>query len=77
MIRSYDPGVLVVALGLDASEADPLGALKVTTPGFGQIGSTIAQLGLPTLLVQEGGYVSPVLGDNLVSFLAGFEQGLD
>lgn len=77
VIRSYDPGVLVVALGLDASEADPLGALKVTTPGFGQIGSTIAQLGLPTLLVQEGGYVSPVLGDNLVSFLAGFEQGLD
>ncbi|WGF87273.1 histone deacetylase family protein [Marinivivus vitaminiproducens] len=75
VIRSYDPGVLVVALGLDASEADPLGALKVTVAGFGQIGSAIARLGLPTLLVQEGGYVSPLLGDTLVSFLAGFESG--
>lgn len=72
-IRAYAPGALVVALGLDAFEGDPLKGLAVTTPGFGRIGAAIARLGLPTLLVQEGGYLSPELGDNLASFLDGFE----
>ena len=34
----------------------------------------IADLALPTVLVQEGGYLSNDLGRNLVQFLAGFEQ---
>jgi acetoin utilization deacetylase AcuC-like enzyme len=72
-IRLFAPQMLVVALGLDASEQDPLGPLKVTTPGFARIGSAIAGLGLPTVLVQEGGYLSPILGDNLAAVLKGFE----
>ena len=36
-------------------------------------GAAISHLGLPTLLVQEGGYLSDELGDNLTSFLQGFE----
>ena len=35
----------------------------------------IASLGLPTVLVQEGGYLSDDLGRNLVRFLKGFEKG--
>lgn len=73
-IASFAPGALVVALGLDASEHDPLAALKVTTPGFRRIGAGVARLGLPTVLVQEGGYLSDVLGDNLAAFLEGFES---
>ncbi len=73
-IASFAPGALVVALGLDASEHDPLAALKVTTPGFKRIGAAVARLGLPTVLVQEGGYLSDVLGDNLAAFLEGFES---
>ncbi|UTD27827.1 histone deacetylase family protein [Bradyrhizobium sp. WD16] len=73
-IASFAPGALVVALGLDASEHDPLAALKVTTPGFRRIGAAVARLGLPTVLVQEGGYLSDVLGDNLAAFLEGFES---
>lgn len=72
-IRTFAPGALVVALGLDAYEGDPLRGLAITTPGFGQIGAVIAGLGLPTVLIQEGGYLAPDLGDNLVSFLKGFE----
>ncbi|MBI1774588.1 MAG: histone deacetylase family protein [Proteobacteria bacterium] len=72
-IRSYAPGLLVVSLGLDASEADPLGVLKISTTGFERIAGAIAGLGLPTVLVQEGGYLSSVLGANLAAFLAGFE----
>ncbi|WP_059413812.1 histone deacetylase family protein [Cupriavidus basilensis] len=71
-IRAYAPGALVVALGLDAHERDPYQALAVTTPGFARITAEIARLGLPTVLVQEGGYLSDDLGPNLSSALRGF-----
>jgi acetoin utilization deacetylase AcuC-like enzyme len=64
----------VVALGLDASIDDPFGGLSVTTNGFNRIAERIAQLGKPTVLVQEGGYLSDSLGENLDSFLQGFEK---
>ena len=64
----------MVALGLDASEHDPLAGLAVTTEGFRRIGAAIARLGLPTVLVQEGGYLSDILGTNLTAVLAGFES---
>jgi acetoin utilization deacetylase AcuC-like enzyme len=73
MIETFAPGALVVALGLDASEYDPLAGLKVTTDGFRRIGQSIARMGLPTAFVQEGGYLSDVLGANLTAVLAGFE----
>ena len=59
----------MVALGLDASEHDPLGGLAVTTPGFRRIGAAIARMGLPTVFVQEGGYLSDILGANLAAVL--------
>ena len=73
VIGEYRPAALVVALGLDASEHDPIGALKVTTDGFGHIARMIASAALPTALVQEGGYLCEALPRNLVAFLAGFE----
>jgi acetoin utilization deacetylase AcuC-like enzyme len=72
-IARYRPSALVVALGLDASEDDPIGALKVTTPGFRQAAATIAAAGLPTAIVQEGGYLCPALPRNLAAFLEGFD----
>lgn len=73
-IRSYQPGALVVALGLDASEDDPFGGLAITTQGFTAIGKAIGELGLPSVLVQEGGYVSGTLAANLTASLAGFSE---
>jgi acetoin utilization deacetylase AcuC-like enzyme len=61
-----------VALGLDAAEDDPLGVLKVTRQGFRAMGVRIGAFAGPVVLVQEGGYMSPGLGGNLASFLAGF-----
>ena len=66
-IRAFAPTALVVALGLDASEHDPLAGLAVTTGGFRRIGAAIARLGLPTVFVQEGGYLSDILGANLTA----------
>ncbi len=73
-IRAFAPGALVIALGLDASEHDPLAGLAVTTSGFRRIGAAIAKLGLPTVFVQEGGYLSDILGANLTAVLGGFEE---
>ena len=72
-IHAYAPEALVVALGLDPFEGDPFGGLSVTTPGFSRIGEAIAKLGLPTVIVQEGGYLCDALSDNLTAFLTGFE----
>ncbi|MEQ9125917.1 MAG: histone deacetylase family protein [Alphaproteobacteria bacterium] len=74
-IRAHGPGALLVSLGFDAFENDPIGCLKITTPGFGEVARRIGALGLPTLLVQEGGYDCDGLGPNLTSFLGGFAAG--
>lgn len=71
-IAAYAPGALVIALGLDAFEGDPLAGLTVSTEGFARIGERCAKIGLPTAIVQEGGYVCDALGDNLTSFMGGF-----
>lgn len=73
-IAAFGADVLVVALGLDAHIDDPFKGLAVTTPGFARIGAAIAGLSLPTLFVQEGGYISDALGDNLTHVLQGFTQ---
>jgi acetoin utilization deacetylase AcuC-like enzyme len=71
-IRAFAPGAVVIALGLDAFEGDPFGGLSVTTDGFARIGERCAGLGLPTAIIQEGGYVCDALADNLTAFLTGF-----
>jgi acetoin utilization deacetylase AcuC-like enzyme len=74
-IAAFEPAALVVSLGLDAYEKDPSALLSVTTAGFGEAGRRIAALGLPTLLVQEGGYAVDALALNLATFLTGFAAG--
>ena len=71
-INGFGPGALMVSLGLDAHENDPLKGMAVTFDGFRQAGEMIAAAGYPTVLVQEGGYLSPDLTTSLESFLGGF-----
>jgi acetoin utilization deacetylase AcuC-like enzyme len=73
-VKEYAPAALVVSLGFDASEHDPIGAFKVTDEAFGAAGRRLAELMLPTLLVQEGGYISPHLGGHLRSFFRAFQS---
>ncbi|MFT7211387.1 MAG: acetoin utilization deacetylase AcuC-like enzyme [Granulosicoccus sp.] len=73
-VHAFGTDTLVVALGLDAYIDDPFKGLAVTTPGFVRIGAAIASLNLPTLFVQEGGYLCDELGDNLTSVLSGFKD---
>ena len=73
-LTAFAPGALIIALGLDAHEDDPLKGMTVTTAGFEQVGARLGAVDLPTLLVQEGGYLSPALGGNLTAFLSGYRQ---
>lgn len=72
-VAGHRPTALVVALGLDASQDDPIGVLRVTREGFATAAEAIAGSGLPTAIVQEGGYLCEALPRNLVAFLEAFD----
>ena len=73
-VRAYAPTYLVVSAGFDIAEGDPvaIGGFNISTAGVGEIGRRIARLGLPTAIVQEGGYGLDRLGDDVVAFLRPF-----
>ncbi len=71
-IRAFAPAYLVVSAGLDIVAGDEVGGFNVTTAGLYEIGRRIAGLNLPTVIVQEGGYLLDRLGDNAVAFLRAF-----
>ncbi|MBI5935402.1 MAG: histone deacetylase family protein [Chloroflexi bacterium] len=72
VIADYRPSSLVISLGVDAYEHDPLGTFKITRNGFTGIGQRIAALGLPTAIIMEGGYNTDALGENVAAFLQNF-----
>lgn len=68
-VRAFRPDALVVSLGFDASESEPLGILRVSDDGFARAGERVAGLELPTAIVQEGGYNVDALPGLLARFL--------
>ena len=74
-LAAYRPDIVVVSLGVDTFEKDPISQFKLKTEDYPKIGTRIARLGLPTLFVMEGGYAVEEIGVNAVGVLTGFEQG--
>ena len=72
-VAAFSPAALVVSLGVDTFEGDPIGPLALRGEHFPLIGERIASLHLPTVLVQEGGYATAELGANVLGVLGGFE----
>ena len=68
----YAPDALVVSLGVDTFAGDPISAFGLTQADFAILGARMAELALPTVLVQEGGYAVAELGDNVAAVLAAF-----
>ncbi|GAA3803942.1 histone deacetylase family protein [Sphaerisporangium flaviroseum] len=68
---AYGAEAVVVSLGVDAAADDPESPLCVSADGYRRTGSLIAQLGLPMVAVQEGGYHLPTLGPLVVETLTG------
>jgi len=72
-ILEYGAEVLVVSLGLDTFEHDPISRFKLRHEDYLAMGRKIAACDLPTLFVMEGGYAVEALGVNTVNVLQGFE----
>ena len=70
-IDAFEPDFLVLALGLDTAKADPTGSWTLTARDFERNGRMIGELGLPVLVIQEGGYRSRTLGINAKNFFYG------
>jgi len=70
-IGRFRPRYLVVPLGFDTAKEDPTGSWSLEADDFRTIGNMIGSLRLPTLIVQEGGYDTRVLGNNALHFFKG------
>jgi acetoin utilization deacetylase AcuC-like enzyme len=68
------PGsVVVVSLGFDTYGQDPICDFALTTPVYHEIGRRVAALGRRLVILQEGGYHRPTLGENARTWLRGVE----
>jgi acetoin utilization deacetylase AcuC-like enzyme len=72
-LTAYKPDVVLVSLGVDTFEKDPISRFKLKSEHYPLIGARIAKLNLPALFVQEGGYAVEEIGINAVGVLTGFE----
>jgi len=72
-IEQREPRLLIVSYGADTHEADPISHFELKTSDYAAMARRIASLGLPTLIVMEGGYAVEALGANVAAFLGGFE----
>lgn len=62
---------LVLSLGVDTWGGDPISGFLLQTADYRPMGQKIAALGLPTLVVMEGGYALSAIGDAVVNTLTG------
>ena len=74
-VRGHRSDALVLALGVDAARADPESPLEVTAGGFREAGRVLGALGLPVVVVQEGGYDLAAIGGLVLAALEGLEEG--
>ncbi len=68
-IQAFGAEALVISLGFDMAEDDPLSEVGMTGKGFETMAREIVRMGLPTALIQEGGYLGPSLSNNAEAFL--------
>jgi acetoin utilization deacetylase AcuC-like enzyme len=72
--RRHGSTALVVSLGVDAAANDPESPLRVTHDGYARAGEILHDLGLPTVIAQEGGYHLDSLGSLVRAFVEPFSR---
>ncbi len=75
-IEEFRPRFLVVGLGLDPAKGDPTGTWSLTARDLAENGRRIGALGLPLVVIQEGGYRTKTLGRNAMAFFRGLVEGV-
>lgn len=71
-IGKFSPRYLVVSAGFDTVEGDPEGGFRLTPDSLSKVAQRIAALGLPIILIQEGGYLLESLAESALAFLRPF-----
>jgi acetoin utilization deacetylase AcuC-like enzyme len=71
-ISRFGAEALVVSLGLDTFAGDPISGFCLQSTDYLRLGERLARVGLPTVLVLEGGYAVDGLGVNAVNVLQAF-----
>jgi acetoin utilization deacetylase AcuC-like enzyme len=71
-IAGFGAELLICSFGADTFAGDPICAFALETADYAPVARRIAALGLPTLIVMEGGYAVDALGANVSAFLGGF-----
>ncbi|MEA1080317.1 histone deacetylase family protein [Marinobacter qingdaonensis] len=74
-IAGFQPDALVVALGVDTFEEDPISFFKLKSDDYLTLGQRLQRLGLPTVFTMEGGYDVDAIGVNAVNVMQGFDRG--
>lgn len=72
VMRAWSPDAIVVSLGVDTYEHDPISEFELKRDDYPRIGEALAALDRPTVFVMEGGYAVEDIGVNAVSVLTGF-----
>jgi len=75
-IEAFKPNALIIALGVDTFEEDPISFFKLKSADYLAMGKRIEQLGLPTVFTMEGGYDVDAIGVNTVNVMQGFDGEL-
>ncbi len=73
-VENFRPDFLLISLGVDTFEDDPISFFKLKSNDYFDIGKSISELGIPTLFIMEGGYAINQIGINTVNILKGFEE---
>ncbi len=73
-VRQFKAEALLVPLGVDTFEGDPISGFKLRSPDYLRVGEALAELGLPTLFTLEGGYAVSEVGVNVANVLEGFRS---
>jgi acetoin utilization deacetylase AcuC-like enzyme len=70
-IDAFDPGLVVLSLGVDTYHNDPISDLALTQDGYERFARAVAALGRPTVVLLEGGYDLDAVGENVRRWLGG------
>ncbi|GAB3685037.1 histone deacetylase family protein [Salinisphaera aquimarina] len=73
-VHRYQPDLLIVSVGVDTFEHDPISSFRLISEDFTDIGRRLRRAGMPTLFLMEGGYAIAEIGINTVNLLSGFDS---
>ncbi|QIL79507.1 histone deacetylase family protein [Diaphorobacter sp. HDW4A] len=73
-IARFAPSAVVLSIGFDTYRDDPISVLRFDFDAYQHVGERLRALGLPLVVVQEGGYMVEALGPGLTALMRGLQD---